>query len=197
MKTTGWLNYIKRNPTIAKTIDNSYWVVIPTNASSIENKELIKITPYLHNSVRIYSDHEQMNLPGFLCSVKKLNHIVNDAIYVNGTDVYDKQYDEDCIILNQIDDYVHNSISGYFHLPSNYNLNCLSLRENLNVSLRNYIQEETKTDLDTGETEIIENTFIQTFKSVDSLVCSSIYQLKSMYRDYIRKTYNVKSSKYR
>lgn len=176
----------------AKTKRNSYWVVINDDDTTNENKQLTKITPYIPSETTEYSDYKKMNLPGFICTVEKLDHAINDILYINGTSVYNKEITEDgCIELNELQGKIANRISNVFYVPSNFNLNCLKLREALTTAIRTYTISDIKYNSEDNTSEITEEQGIQTFKAFNSLVASSIYELPNMYKDYLKQTYHT------
>ena len=174
----------------AKTKRNSYWVVINDDDTTNENKQLTKITPYITKGVVKYDDYKKMNLPGFICTVEKLDHAINDILYINGTSVYNKEIAEDgCIELDELQGKIVNRVSNVFYVPSNFNLNCLKLREDLITAIRTYTISDIKLDSEDNTSEITEEQGRQTFKAFNSLVASSIYELPKMYKDYLKQTY--------
>lgn len=206
-------------PVFAKSTKYSYWIINNTSNSTInnDNKKLTKITPFIPINITSYNDYNNMNLPAFLCLVEKPDYNINNKMYVNGTDVYDKIYDNDAndnsetstieneepilpntnipkgvITLEKRDGYIPYHRSDIFATISNFNLNMLSLREDLTLQLRNDTIITHKED-ENDKNKIIEEETIynQTFKAINSLVVSSIYQLPTMYKDYIRKYYYI------
>lgn len=176
----------------AKTKCNSYWVVIDDDDTTNEHKQLIKITPYIPVGTTEFNDYKKMNLPGFICTVEKLDHAINDIIYVNGTDVYNKEITEDnCIELTELKGKITNRLSNVFYVPSNFNLNCLKLREDLTTAIRVYTTSDIKYNDEDSINEITEEQGRQTFKAFNSLVASSIYELPKMYKDYLKHTYST------
>ena len=176
----------------AKTKRNSYWVVIDDDDTTNENKQLTKITPYIPIGTTNFNDYKKMNLPGFICTVEKLDHAINDIIYVNGTDVYNKEITEDnCIELTELKGKITNRLSNVFYVPSNFNLNCLKLREDLTTAIRVYTTSDIKYNDEDSTHEITEEQGRQTFKAFNSLVASSIYELPKMYKDYLKHTYST------
>lgn len=176
---------------IAKTKKNNFWVVIDNDKSNNENKQLSKITPYIDINTDNYDIHKNMYLPAFLCTVEKLDHVVNDIYYINGTDVYNKEInDNNYINLELLEGAIGNHYSGVFWIPSNFNLNMLSLREDLTTAIRTYTIEDIEYN-DESEHEIVETQGRQTFKAFNSIVASTIYELPSMYKDYVKQYYST------
>lgn len=199
----------------ARSTEYSYWIINNSSNSNInnDNKQLTKITPFIKidtddstpTDVKYY-DYKNMNLPGFLCLVEKPDYKINNEIYVSGTDVYEKK----CFLdLEDVNDNEDNSVKlpeeigkGIFSLEkyegyipyrmsnlqatiSNFNLNMLSLREDLILQLR------SSSEIYNENGEEKETIYNQTFKGINSLVVSSIYKLPTMYKDYIKKYYYI------
>lgn len=184
-----WESVLARTAKIAKTLDNSYWVVIHDDKSNNENKQLIKLTPYIKSDCTEFNDYTKMNLSGFLCNVKKLDHSINDDLYITGSDVYFKSYENDTLNLSFRDGFLPPISSSNFYIPSEFNLNCLSLREPLNDIIRNYTIITQEYNQETEEYDTKEELNTQMIKCVNSLTCSSVYILRSMYTNITRKTY--------
>lgn len=177
---------------IAKSNTNPFWVVLTSDSSNSENKKLTKITPFLKYDNNVVSTHtfenyEQMNLPGFICCVKKLDHNHNDKYYISGQDVYFKNIKDGVISLEECED-VSFHASSEFYIPSEYNLNCVALNDDLIINFRVYTK-----DIPTGEKDEDGNPITETVNyknsiiAVNSLTCSSILTLPSMFYDYTKK----------
>lgn len=184
---------------------DTFYIVGKTNDVCNDKKELIKITPYIKkedSDTQDYDNYEALNLPGFVCLVTKLNRIVADKYYISGTDVFEKTIDaNDNENIIDYDDVYNLAISNtsylkfielkefiptqaaiFYNILSNYNLNYLSLTEDLQKQIRKY--NIVKSD----DEEVSDN---QILISVNSLIASSIYELQSTFKDYSRKYYSI------
>ena len=179
------------------TVDSKFWIVIDS-VNKPYNKTLIKLTPFikLANSAVSYDNYEQVNSPGYYCEVKKLNMEYCDAVdaqnqvnsegyYVSGNDIYIRDITNEGVSLTEVTDRVDYHTSENFSILSNFNLNYLSLTNDLTPIVRRF-DIETEDDYEGGT---IVNSKKQLITLVDSLICSFILELKSMYRDYTRKLY--------
>ena len=180
------------NTVIAKRLTNSFWIVQKPTIENIEpeNKELTRITPYISITDRSYNNAKDMNLPAFLCSIMKPDFNTNNKYYVNGTDVYDRNLLGVNETLDLNEGYIPFTRSDVFYTISNFNLNKLSLRENLTSQIRNVITE-TPTEENNELTSTKETLSTQYFKAFNTPVISTIYELKSMYKDYIKPYYKI------
>lgn len=163
----------------ARLLENTYWIVIDNNNENNKNKRLTKITPF----IKTESDYDnyELNLPGFINVVGKLQHYPADRYYVSGNDFYNKIVGNDSLNLEEIEGSVGNAVSEQFYIPSNFNLNCVVLNEDISPIIRTYLPDLN--DEDTTEKQVV--------KAVNSLTCSSILTLPTMYYDFIRKYYSV------
>lgn len=159
---------------------NHYWVKIKNDTRSNKNKRLIKITPYLKGTGIInYFNVDNLNLPGYMCKVSKINRNVANNLYYSGTDIYIKGTDyPDAIELNDFEEYASLDGPTISYVLSSYNLNYLSSSDDLVPQLRSY-----KTNNETV-------TLRQIAIGIQSSTSSYNMELKSMYRDYVRKYYN-------
>ena len=167
------------NPTAsAKTF------IITNYESNQKFTKLIKCTPYFipvveNNTNYIFDDYNSLNLPGYVCLIKKVNDNIDS--YVAGMDYYDKavtidsQSNQEKITLSESSWDNHFTDSESFKIYSNYNLNYLSLVEDFNKRVT------SKTNNGTTNTSII--------IAKDSMNLSETYELKARYYDYIRNYY--------
>ena len=172
-----------------KEVTDKCWLVI-TSVNRPYNKTLVKLTPYitLRTLPRNYDNYYDINSPGYYCKVTKLNRDLcnptpnnNDkGYYVSGNDIYERNIDGTTITLDEISTFLEYGSSNTYHIFSNFNLNYVSLSQDLQTIIRRYnIESEGG----------IQNSDKQYITLVDSLICSFILELKSMYRDYTKKLY--------
>lgn len=184
-----------------KCLESDYWVVLHKNTDDVKFKQLTRITPFLSTSTLqadtetntyTFEDYTKMYLPAFICQIKKLDFNYCKQYYVNGTDIYEREYNDENTRLDliRLKGYANNLITDNIVIPSEYNLNCVNLREDIVTAMRTW--EETIEITDESSNIITETkTYNQLYKAVNSLLLSSIYELSTMYRDYIKQYYYV------
>ena len=195
---------------------NGYGFLISKYDANPNYAQLIKCTPYItyDGESYTYSNYNQMNLPGYICIVRKLKD--NTNYYVAGSDIYNKNvgYDNEhsryTIRLESIEpnngdseitdvnvndvSYNRYLTSATYSIYSNFNLNFLSLVNNVTPRLVTHSVKVTTTTTDNNVTEAkTEDTNSKTFVvlAFDSITLSEVYELKSMYYSYTRKYYMV------
>ena len=179
-------------------IDTKCWIILDS-INKPYNKTLQKLTPYIKlnpNSDVNYNNYIDLNSPGYYCEVIKLNRQFCDAeyedennnptgYYVSGTDIYTRDITSTEIKLQEITGKVDYHNSNVNYIFSNFNLNYVSLTNDLVPSVRRY-DVVREGDAEEGTITSSSKQFITL---VNSLTASFILELKSMYRDYTRKLY--------
>ena len=169
------------------------WIIFDSTNKPY-HKTLIKVTPYIKlkkQETTSYGNYDDANSPGYLCDVKKLDRdycaatntagVANeDGYYVSGSDIYTRNIVGANIDLDEVDEHVDYHYSNSWFILSNFNLNYVSLTQDLNPVVRRYNVDSTSEPVTSDQ---------QFITVVDSLICSFILELKSMYRDYTRKLY--------
>lgn len=170
--------------------DTDAWIQIINKKEHIESHEqLVRITPYIKESD--YSNYKHMNLPSYLCEVYKIDKNIKtnnkDAYYFAGTEVY-KFTDSitTSIKIEHITDYINIRYTNSEYILSNFNLNYLTLTEDVNNTIRSYKIDETD-ESESAKTQIV--------KIVNTLTSSDIYELPQMYKEYTRKYFSIYNSK--
>ena len=154
--------------------DNTVWTIGNENTIADDNKLLVKVTPFILSN-NAYTTNKDLNLLGFINKVSKLTEGDNNY-YISGEDVYTATADNDSFnITSFTNKLTHPGKSGsYVH--SNYNLDCVSLSQDIIGKLRNYKEGS--------------NDKTQLFYAVDSLIASYILEYQSTFKDYTRRYYN-------
>lgn len=181
-----WTNLDERNP---DNVDSVCWAIFNNGSSNVdENNFLIKLTPYilLGSSAVSYSIYDNLNLPGHVCRVTKPDRDVADKYYVTGNDVYDRDIEGaasimELVINEEPIDLVSSGATEFIH--SNFNLNHIFLRNDLNVKFRTYYEAEEGDENSTSKHQFC--------YLIDSSIISFIYELHTMYKDYTRKYFRV------
>ncbi len=178
IKDTEWKEFVGDNVSIIGRL----WIKIETSANLIQHdKKLIRCTPYIYytedgvfgeldDDVFSFDNFEIMNLPAYLCSVRKPNRDA-DSKYVANTDVYSK--DPVTLSLDDINNVLTPTSSDEFIINSQFNLNYLSLTEDLVDKIRN---------LSTGDNTRIRHVML----AINSFNISEVYTHPEMYRHYTR-----------
>lgn len=155
-----------------------YWIIIESIGKPY-NKTLQQLTPYIKldsTDTVIFDDYINVNSPGYLCSVCKLNR---NNYYISGNDIYTKDMN-DPAILHEVKRKVVYTPSNINYIFSNFNLNYVSLTSDLTPVIRSYEEPDSEND----------TTYKKQFITlVNSLTASFSLELKSMFRDYTRKLY--------
>lgn len=178
-----------------------YWMVLQSTNQPY-NKNLIKLTPYIklteNEILNNYDNYEDLNIPGYFCKVTKLNALYcdalvpgttdtvsNDGYYVSANEIYKRNIDGqyDTLTLEEVTESVGYHSSPIVYILSNFNLNYVSLTSKLVPTVRRY--EPVSQNEPSNPTT--EQQFITL---VESLQASYILELKSMYKEYTRKTYS-------
>lgn len=181
-----WTSLDERNPTYE---DSVCWAIFNNGTDNVdENNRLIKLTPYilLSSSTTSYTEYNNLNLPAFVCRVIKPDRDVADKYYVTGDDVYDRDIEGatsimELVINEKPIDLVSSGATKFIH--SNFNLNHIFLRNDLNVKFRTYYEAEEGDENSTSKHQFC--------YMIDSSIISFIYELHTMYKDYTRKYFRV------
>lgn len=167
------------NTGVSVNENDNLWIVGNEEINE-DYKILTKVTPIkLGNSS--HNNYKDIFLDGYYCNVVKLTHeIDNERLYANGSDVYKLSLanDKTGLNVNLEEGVLIINYTNFVKTYSNYNLNYLSLTQDINLKIRNYTRNNE-----------IESQFIA---SVDSLIASYILTLENTFKDYTRKLYAVK-----
>ena len=148
-------------------------------ANSVESKyNLIKATPYIPlKTTSSYVDVVDGFYGSYFCSVKKPSFVLSSSCYVSGNDIYYASRGN-ILKLTDFKGFVSVQDSNINFIRSNYNLNYLTLVEDL----ANHIHKVgTASD-----------AVKQVIKVINSATLSYIYNLKSMYKDFMNKSFSGK-----
>ena len=153
----------------------------------------IRCTPFIKYNATdnpyVYDNYDALNLPGYLCRVKKPLKDKNFNRYFSGSDIYNKSNSLDgqgnfVISLTNMGDTEADWGTLYdseeFTVYSNFNLNFISLSDKITPRI------VSKT-VDNNDNSHI--TYSHLLLCRDSSILSDIYNLSSMYKSYTRKLY--------
>lgn len=156
--------------------DKTLYAVIERNTANDKNPILIKATPY----IALEEANETPITKGFygsyFCLVKKPDFDLASVCYVSGKDVY-KANRSITLNLSEFTGYMQIQNSVTYFLRSNFNLNYLSLTEDINDQI-----------FSIGSAS---SGIKQVAKVINSATLSFIYELKGMYKDFRNKTFKV------
>lgn len=144
-----------------------------------ENAALIKATPYLPLVTASQVTITDGFYGSYLCAVKKPSFDLASIVYVSGNDVYSIKRGA-AISLKDFNNFITQQDSQLFYIRSTFNLNYLSLTQDI---------AEKYYRIGSGS-----NTAKQVVRTLDSMILSSIYELKSMYKDFANKTFRAYTS---
>ena len=160
-----------------------YIKIIRDFNDTIENN-LIKASGYIP---LIKTDDYIEVLEGYygswFCSVTKPNFDLSSSCYVSGKDIYSADRSTDSVKLKDFEGYVTVSPSTIYYIRSNFNLNYLTLTEDI-----------TDTIFSIGSAGSGNK---QVAKVINSAILSYIYELKSMYKDFTNKTFSAYDKDYK
>ena len=165
----GYVAWEDENP-----ISGKVYIKIARTVNINESNDLIKATHYLslvNTSNAVINDGFYGS---YFCSVKKPSFSLSYGCYVSGSDIYSATRDT-MVKLKEFDGYVQLQDSNLNFIRSTFNLNYLSLTEDIPDHIH-------KIDSDVKDIK-------QPIKVINSAILSYIYELKSMYKDFFNKTF--------
>ena len=193
------------------------YIVNDYSISETENIELIKCTPYLNkqnlqtaSGIYYFDEYPKMNLLGFICCITPLIRDVCAKYYSDGSSVYFKSNDADnvgtynptgTLYLDELSKYndaeaekklanfsLKNSDDVYIY--SNYNLNYVTLSEEPKMVIKTFYNRAANSSGSATESQENDSRTIL-LRLIPSQLMSDIYDLPSMYKSYVRKTYST------
>lgn len=178
-------------------------VFIVNNYNNVDetNLELIKCTPYITGNT--YTNYNNYNLLGYICSIYPLNREKTTSIYTDASTIYKKSNSVETIDKLKLIEYnkyketdssfntnflgdLNIVTTSHILIYSNFNLNYIELNEEFKPKYATYYN---KRESDTSSSNNISETKI--FKLTPSQTLATVYKLNSVYYNYTRKTYNI------
>lgn len=150
------------------------YAVISRNTSSEKDHILIKATPYMPLTATSSTRVTDGFYNSYFCLVKKPDFDLSSSCYVSGKDVY-KTDRRITLSLSDFNGYIQIQNSPTYFLRSNFNLNYLSLTEDINDQI-----------FAVGSAS---SGIKQVAKVINSATLSFIYELKGMYKDFMNKSF--------
>ena len=171
--------------------------------------DLIKCTKYfkINEAYELVNNKLEVidtdaNLQDYVCTIaKKIDNELDK--FISSSDYFEKnvvavQGDTQqgyTVTLNDINNFIPYVHTGTQLIYSNFNLNFLSLTNDIKRLIRKYETYETDNNgqykYDSGGQKIIANKGRQLTASFDSLTLSDLYTFPKMYKDYTRRYFNV------
>lgn len=160
------------------------YIKITRNIDNISENNLIKASGY----IPLIKTNNYVNLidayyGSWFCSVTKPDFDLSSSCYVSGRDIYTADRTTDYITLKDFENYITISPSKEYYIRSNFNLNYLSLTEDITDTIFSIRSTST------GNKQVA--------KVINSATLSYIYELKSMYKDFMNKTFNAYDEDYK
>lgn len=196
----GLVTFSKTNIEIDFFDENKNKVFIVNNYDNVDetNLELIKCTPYIIG--KSYTNYNNYNLLGYICSIYPLKRENTTSIYTDSTTLYqkyDKVEDINRLKFTEYNKYKEPNSTNFIGdlniaktevtlIYSNFNLNYIELTETLKpkyVTYYNRSESTTDNKNNTSETKL--------FNLFPSQSLYNIYKLNSSYYNYTRKTYSA------
>lgn len=150
------------------------YVVIDRDASKEKNYGLIKCSPYYPLQQIDTTTVDKGFYGSHFCLVKKPDFDLSSNCYVSGKDVYNAKRGN-TLSLSEFNGYIQIQNSITYFIRSNFNLNYLSLTEDVNDQI-----------FSIGSAS---SGLKQVAKVINSATLSFIYELKGMYKNYRNKLF--------
>ena len=152
---------------------NKLYIVIQRNKESENINDLVKASGYIPLTVQTTPTELLDGYYGsWLCLVKKPDFILSSSCYVSGRDVYAVNRTT-ALALSEFKSFIQVQDSVTYFVRSNFNLNYLSLTQDINDSIF------TVGSASSGVKQVA--------KVIDSAILSFIYELKAMYKSFSNK----------
>lgn len=158
------------------------YIIISRSSSDEEKTVLIKATPYIPLSSVGTTNINNGFYGSYFCLVRKPSFDLSKSCYAVGNDVYSINRDKG-LVLSDFDYYIQQQDSPTYFVRSNFNLNYLSTTEDITDKISNVGKASSGIK--------------QVAKVLNSATLSFIYELKSMYKDFMNKTFSKYDTDYK
>lgn len=162
--------------------NDKLYVVIDRNINNEKNFELIKCSPYYPLQQTGDTIVNKGFYGSYFCLVKKPDFDLSSSCYVSGKDIYSVKR-TNALRLSEFNGYIQIQNGITYFIRSNFNLNYLSLTEDINDQI-----------FSVGNAS---SGLKQVAKVINSATLSFIYELKSMYKDFMNKTFSAYDEDYK
>lgn len=154
--------------------NSKLYIIIERNTSDIENPVLHKCSAYLSTKITNNANVVDGFYGSYFCAIKKPSFDLSSSCYVSGRDVYSAKRST-ALSLSGFNNYIQIQDSSTYYVRSNYNLNYLSLTDDISDQI-----------FSIGSAS---SNLKQVAKVINSAILSFIYELKGMYKDFRNKTF--------
>ena len=180
----GNCGYVSWNNDTKNYKDKKLYIKIIRSIDNTFENNLIKASGY----IPLTKTYNYINLidayyGSWFCSITKPDFALSSSCYVSGRDIYTADRTTNYVGLKDFDGYKNVSPSVEYYIRSNFNLNYLTLTEDIADSI-----------FSVGN---ISDGLKQVAKVINSATLSYIYELKSMYKDFMNKTFNAYDEDYK
>lgn len=161
----------------------TFYIKIKRTIEEIEKNTLIKASGFipLGDKTEYYYEVIDGYYGSWFCKVKKPDFNLCSSCYVSGNDVY--SIDRKTLKLTEFSSYKQIVDSKEYHIKSNFNLNYLSLYEDIKDTIFSIGSASS------GEKQVA--------KVINSSIISYIYELKPMYKDFFNKKFSSYETYYK
>ena len=180
----GNCGYVSWNDVNNDYTNEKLYIKIVRDINNTSEYNLIKASGY----IPLIKTNDYINLidayyGSWFCSVTKPDFDLSSSCYVSGRDIYTADRSTSAVKLKDFTEYKNVSPSIPYYIRSNFNLNYLSLTEDITDSIFSIGSAST------GDKQVI--------KVINSAILSYIYELKSMYKDFMNKTFSAYDEDYK
>lgn len=180
----GNCGYVSWNNDENNYINKKLYIKIIRDFNDTIENNLIKASGYIPlTKTDDYIEVLEGYYGSWFCSVTKPDFDLSSSCYVSGKDIYSADRSTDSVKLKDFEGYVTVSPSNIYYIRSNFNLNYLTLTEDI-----------TDTIFSIGNAGSGNK---QVAKVINSAILSYIYELKSMYKDFTNKTFSAYDKDYK
>lgn len=177
----GYVSWSNDNNNYSNT---TLYIKISRNVNDIYEYNLIKASGYIPlTNTKDYINLIDAYYGSWFCSVTKPDFDLSSSCYVSGRDIYTADRSASYIKLIEFKEFKNVKPSIPYYIRSNFNLNYLSLTEDITDSIFSINSASS------GEKQVI--------KVINSAILSYIYELKSMYKDFMNKTFSAYDKDYK
>lgn len=160
------------------------YIKISRDINVANENNLIKASGYI--ALNITDDYINVIDPyygSWFCSITKPDFVLSSSCYVSGKDIYTADRSKSYITLKDFENFVTINPSDTYNIRSNFNLNYLSLTEDITDSIFSIGSASS------GNKQVA--------KVINSAILSYIYELKAMYKDFMNKTFSAYDKDYK
>ena len=180
----GNCGYVSWNNDNNNYSNTTLYIKISRNVNDIYEYNIIKASGYIPlTKTKDYINLIDAYYGSWFCSVTKPDFDLSSSCYVSGRDIYTADRSASYVKLIEFKEFKNVKSSIQYYIRSNFNLNYLSLTEDITDSIFSI------NGASSGEKQVI--------KVINSAILSYIYELKSMYKDFMNKTFNAYDEDYK